>query len=76
VATNWSVATFWSIYPIFTAMYQLKRLPWQSLTTRDSTVDAALWTEKLNILNSVSIGTLCGVKSYNNCSKCCLSPLT
>jgi len=28
----------------------------------NATVDVALWTEKLNLLNSVSVGTMCGVK--------------
>ena len=32
-------------------MYQLKQLPWQFSSTRHSTVYAALWTEKLNLLN-------------------------
>jgi len=35
----------------FTAVYQLKRLPWQSSRTRHFTVDALLRTEKLNLLN-------------------------
>ena len=30
----------------FTALYQLERLPQQSWSTRHSTVDSALWTEK------------------------------
>jgi len=45
-------------------------------TTRHSTVDSAVWTEKLNLLNSVSVATMCSVKSYNKCSKCSLSALT
>ena len=32
--------------------------------------------KKLNLLNSVSIGTVCGVNSYNKCSKCSLLALT
>ena len=35
----------------FTAVYQLKRLPQQSLNTRQPTLYAALSTEKLNLLN-------------------------
>ena len=40
---------------VFTAAYQLKLLSQQSLSR----------PETLNILNSVSVGTVCRVKSYN-----------
>ena len=40
---------------------------------RHSTVDAALLTEVLNLLNSVSMGTVFSVKSFNTCFKCSLS---
>jgi len=41
------------------------------LSVRHSTVDAALWwTEQLNLLDSVSVGTVCGGNSYKECSKC------
>jgi len=35
-----------------------------------------LMQQKWNLLNSVSIGTVCSVKSYNRCSKCSISALT
>jgi len=43
---------------------------------RHPTFYAAFLTEKLNLSNSISIVTVCGMKSYNKCSKCCLSALT
>ena len=61
---------------VSTAVYQLKRLPQQSLTMHHSTVHASLRTENLNLLNEQRFyqnNVRCQVTKR---WKCCLTGLT